>query len=81
MSSSVRRSIVRGPGRKTCSVDAARKAWTTIRRILHLVRWGEWCDTKLPLYLAGLCYAALALPSRGVPELRAAGWLVLLTSR
>ena len=36
-----------------------------------MIRWHEWCDTKLPLYLAGLCYALLQDPSPGWPRLGA----------
>ncbi|HKX37642.1 MAG TPA: hypothetical protein VJN20_03195, partial [Burkholderiales bacterium] len=40
-----------------------------IARLGELVRWDEWHDSKLPLYLAGMCYAALRGETLGAGEL------------
>jgi cytochrome P450 PksS len=44
----------------------------------EIARWGEWYDSKLPVFLAGLCYAGLA--AGGEPDAIAGGigWLVVL---
>jgi 4-hydroxybenzoate polyprenyltransferase len=44
-------------------------AWQWLSRLGLLVRWREWSDTKMPLFLVGVFYAVLRMDEPGIAEL------------
>jgi len=49
-----------------------------VHRLAALVRWREWFDSKLPMFLIAMFYAGLALPNVGIIELGRMGALLVL---
>ena len=52
--------------------------WKSVLLLRDLIRWREWYDSKLPVYLVGMFYVALREPDRGAAQLRGMAELVVL---
>jgi 4-hydroxybenzoate polyprenyltransferase len=62
-------------GKVTARSTLPKTGWTAtldawLRALSELVRWREWSDSKLPMFLAAMFYAALRTPDAGLVQLR-----------